>query len=218
MIRSETKKLQEFFSKGRLLHYKKNETILRSGETPQGIYFVDRGYIRLYSTSESGEELTLIIFKPNDFFPIMWAINDTPNEYYLEAMTNVELYRSPKDEFSHFLSSNPDVLFEITQKILERFGRILRRMEHLAFGNACQKVASILVICAQHFGQKEREARIIQVPLTHKDIANLIGTTRETVSIEMKKLQRKGIVEHDGKHIRVKDINKLQKESLLVDN
>ena len=215
MINSETGKLQKFFSKGKLLRYKKGETILRSGETPQGVYFVDKGYIRLYSISESGEELTLIIFKPHDFFPMMWAINGTANENYLETITDAQLYRSPREDFLHFLADNSDVLLELTSHILIRMGGILKRMEYLAFGNASQKVASILIICTERFGEKKDNGAIIHIPLTHRDVAMLVGMTRETVSIEIKKLERKGIIEYAGRLIFVKDIRRLQEESLL---
>ena len=215
MIQGGTGKLQKFFSKGKLLRYKRRETILRSGDSPQGVYFVNKGYIRLYSISESGEELTLIIFKPYDFFPMMWAINDTANENYLEAITDTQLYRSPRADFLHFLAFNSDVLLELTSHILIRMGGILKRMEHLAFGSASQKVASILMICAERFGEKKNNGAIINIPLTHKDVAMLVGMTRETVSIEIKKLERRGIIEYAGHSIFIKDIGKLQKESLL---
>jgi len=215
VIQGGTGKLQKFFSKGKLLRYKRRETILRSGDSPQGVYFVNKGYIRLYSISESGEELTLIIFKPHDFFPMMWAINGTANENYLEAITDAQLYRSPKADFLHFLADNSDVSFDLTSHILIRMGGLLKRMEHLAFGSASQKVASILMICAERFGEKKGDGAIIHIPLTHRDVAMLVGMTRETVSIEIKKLERKGIIEYAGRSIFIKDTRKLQKESLL---
>ncbi len=215
MVPSETSKLDKFFGKGRPFYYKKGETILRPGDTPQGVFFLKKGYVRLYSISESGEELTLIIFKLHDLFPIMWAINGTANENYLETMTDVELYRFPREDFLHFLTLNPDVALELTSHILIRMGGILKRMEYLAFGNASQKVASILMICAERFGEKQDNSAIIHIPLTHRDVAMLVGMTRETVSIEIKKLERKGTISHQGRSIIIKDIRKLQKESLL---
>lgn len=215
MIPSETSKLHKFFSKGRLFCYKKGETILRPGDTPQGVFLIKTGYVKLYSVCESGEELTLIIFKPEDFFPMMWTFNNTPNVYYLESMTTAEAWRAPKDKFLQFVRSNPDVLFELIGKILVRLGGFLSRMEYLVFGNAYQKVASILMICTERFGEKNDRDTVINIPLTHKDIAMLVGMTRETVSIEIKNLERKGIIEYRGRLISVKDKGKLQEESLL---
>lgn len=204
-----------FFSQFKKFNFKKREMILRVGDEPRGVMYLKRGYVRLYSISKEGEELTLIIYKPDDIFPIVWAINNTPNEYYFEAMTPSEIYRVPREKFLIFLKENPDVLFELTSKILSRFRGVLHRMEYLVFGNAYNKVASILLICAERFGGKEGSKIIIQVPLTHKDIANLLGVTRETTSLEIKKLARKGIIDYQGRLIMVKNPRALEKESLL---
>lgn len=209
-------KLNNFFSKFRKYHYKKGEAILRGGDTPQGVYFINKGYVRDYSISKDGEELTLIIFKPEDFFPMQWVFNDRISLHYYNAMSAVELWRCSKEEFIKFIKANPEVLFELTSHILTRMGGIMQRMEYLAFGNAYQKVASILMICAERFGEKEGEEVVIKVPLVHRDVANLLGITRETASIEIKKLERKNLIAYRGKHLAVKDADGLKKESLLL--
>lgn len=208
-------KLEDFFSKYKLFRYQKGEAILRPGDTPQGVYLIKKGYVRLYSISENGEELTLIIFKPNDFFPLMWAINNTENTEYLEAMTSVEIWRSPKDKFLEFIKTNPDVFFELTSRILVRLGGLLERMQYLVFGSAYEKVASILLICVERFGKKEGKHTVIQVPLTHSDIARLIGVARETASIEMKKMERKRLIAYRGRLLIVKNKRRLEKEAFL---
>lgn len=212
---SKTSKLHEFFGKGKSFCYKKGETILRPGDTPQGVFFLKKGYVRLYSISESGEELTLIIFKPHDLFPMMWTINDTPNENYLGTMTDVELYCSPRTDFLRFLANNPDVFLDLTSHILIRMNGMLKRMEYLAFGSASQKVASILTICTERFGERKGKGMIIGIPLTHKDVAMLVGMTRETVSIEIKKLENKGIIKYDKKLIVIRDTQGLQDAAIF---
>ncbi len=207
--------LEDFFSQFKQLYYKKGETIMRPGDVPQGVYYLRKGYIRLYSLSESGQELTLIIFKPGDFFPIMWIINNTPIMQYVETMTKVELWRCPRDNFLEFVKFNSDVFFDLTSHMLERLGGLLQRMEYLTFGNAGQKVASIILICAERFGEKKGSEIEIQVPLTHKDIAMLLGIARETASIEIKKFERKGLVGSKNKHIIVKNRKGLEKEAIL---
>lgn len=208
-------KLGDFFAQFKRLTFKKGEIVLRADEEPRGVLFLHKGYVKLYSISQDAQELILIIFKPEDFFPMIWAINASPNSYYLEAMGHVELWQAPRGEFISFLKTNSDVLFELTSRILIRLGGLLSRMEYLVFGNAYNKVASIIAICAERFGFVDGKETIIGVPLTHKDIANLIGVARETASIEIKKLEKKGIVGYRGRHIVVKDVERLKEESIL---
>lgn len=208
-------KLESFLSQFKLLSYKKRDIILRPDDIVLGIFCIKKGYVRVYSLSRDGEELTLIIFKPGDFFPLHWVLNNTPNIYTLEAMTSVEVWRVPKEQFVFFVKDHPDVLLELTRRILIRLGGLLDRMEHLVFGNAYEKVASILVILAQRFGKLEGNAIVIPILLTHKDIAALIGITRETVSTEIKKLENDGYIEYKGRFIVVKSPARLQKESAV---
>lgn len=208
-------KLDLYFSKFKPLHYKKGEVVLRAGDQPQGIFYLKSGYVRVYSFSKSGEELTLIIFKPGDIFPVSWAINNAPSGYFAESMTEASLWRVPREQFLEFVEDRPEILLELTSRMLERFLGLMRRMEYLAFGNAYAKIASILLICAERFGEKSGGNVVIQVPLTHSDIASLVGLTRETASIEMKKIEKKGLIGYRGRLLVVKNIRGLRKESLI---
>lgn len=207
--------MKTFFSGHRLSVYKKREILLRPDDTPTGVYYVKKGYIRLYSLSAEGQEFTLIIFQPGDVFPLMWAVNDTPNKQYLEALTTVEVWKAPREELLTFLQANPAMFSVLTSKILLRFNGLLERMEYLIFGDAYAKVASILSICADRFGEKEGSKIKIKVPLTHKDIASLIGVTRETVSIEMKKLEDTSVVVRQKGLLLITDNKKLHKASQM---
>ena len=206
-------KLDLFFSQFRTLNYKKHEVILRPDGPPAGVFYLIRGYVRLYTLAESGQELSLIIFKPGDFFSMIWAFNDVNITQYCEAMTPVEVQRASKEEFREFIQKNPEVLWDVTSKILVRLRGILERMEYMVFGNAYQKVSSILVICAERFGVKRDGEILIRVPLTHRDIANLIGLTRETTSVELKKLDKMKIISKKGGFFRVNKLEKLKEEA-----
>ncbi len=216
MNREAIQKLESFFAQFRLVHYKKHETILRSHDRPSGVFYLKKGYTRLYTVCQDGNELTLIIYKPQDFFPITWAITDMPVEYSMDAITPVEVFRAPQDKFQDFVKEHPEVLYELTGRIVIRLSGLLQRMEQLVFGNAQAKVASILHICAERFGEKNKYGIAIQVPLTHKDISFLVGIARETVSIEMKKLERKGFVGKLGRFLIVKNMKMLEKESAIT--
>jgi len=198
-------KLEQFFSQYKSFHFKKKDTIINAQETPKGVYFIKSGNVRLYSISSEGQELTLNIFKPGSYFSMMWAIGDIPNDYYFQAMTPVEVWLAPKADLVGYLKKEPEVLFELTRRILIGLAGTLRSTELLLFGKASDKIYAVLVTLAKRFGQpgKNKET-VIQLPLTHQDIANLTGLTRETVSLEIKRLERKGTIGYQKKLIFVK--------------
>lgn len=210
MITSLTRnKLENFFISQNISNFKKRQIILHPEGESRVVFFIKSGFARAYTISESGEELTVALLKHSDLFPITAGI-DLQNNYYLESVTSLESYSVSKERFDFFLKNNPEVFYELTTDILIRFKNLLSRMEYLMVNRAFEKVTSSLWICAQNFGEKHGSNVVLTLPLTHKDIATLSGLTRETTCLEMKKLERMGLVEKMGRFFVIRDLNRLQ--------
>lgn len=203
MDNSQDEKLRVFFKNKKKLLFKKGETVLSASFQPLGAYFLEEGYIKDSVISDSGQEFTLFIFKPGDVFPYNFVFNNIPNAHSFQAMTACTVFICPQDSFLKFIKSNPDVLFMMMQRILVRLRGIMIRMEHLVFGTAEAKIASIFSILSERFGEKKSKGIKILIPLSHKDIAELVGITRETASIEIQKLEKKEIIKRTGKFYMV---------------
>lgn len=209
-------KLYDFFSQFKTLKYSKGETILRAGDLAQGVYFLKSGYAKLNSISQDGKELTMVIYKAGDFFPVVWTFFGTrPSIYSYEAIVDTKILRAPREQFIEFINTDKEIFLDVTKGIIVRFQTALRRMQYLTFGDASAKLASVLLICGRDFGVEENNKIEIQLPLTHKDIANLVGVTRETVSVELKKFDRKGFIAYNKKLIIIKDKESLEKRAIF---
>ncbi|OGK19446.1 hypothetical protein A3G67_00600 [Candidatus Roizmanbacteria bacterium RIFCSPLOWO2_12_FULL_40_12] len=215
-MNSAEEKIRLFFEEsGQRVRFKKRDTFLYAGDTPQGVNYVFKGYARLYTVASDGKELTLVIYQPGEVFPVVWAVKGVPSIYYFESITDLEIFRVPREEFVTFINEDVDVFHEFTRGITSRFQITLKRMEYLTFGNSHAKIASVLMIFAEQYGVREKGTMVIRIPLTHRDIAALVGLTRETVSLEVKKLEKKGyVVKQKGLYV-VKDYAGLREESLL---
>ena len=207
-------KIDTFFQQYKLLSYKKRTMIQHSNDSSSSVFYIKSGYIRVYRISEDGEELTLTILKPGDFFPLTYGLHHTESSYYLEAITALELWKAPQEHFLRFMKRDVDVLYELTNRIFIRFDGFLARLEYMVFSNAYTKVATTLLMCAKGLGEENGNQIIVKVPLTHKDIATMVGITRETTSLEMKKLERKGLLSRNGKNIIITDYKQLADEAM----
>lgn len=205
--------LDTFFQHTPVHFYKKRVMILHPNDVPKNVFYIKNGYVRVFRITEDGEELTLTILKPKDFFPLTYGLNKSVNSYYLEAITPLELWRAPQEDFIKFVVSNPDVLYDLTTRAMVRVDGVFSRMEYLILSNAYIKVATTLLVCARKFGKPSGDNDIIiQVPLTHRDIATLVGITRETTSLEMKKLEKEGYLGRSGRLLSLKNIKRLEEE------
>jgi CRP-like cAMP-binding protein len=207
------RQLKEFFGNYKQISYKKQEMILRAEDTPSGVYFVESGYVREFSISPSGNELTLFLFRPNDVFPIRWAFTSFVNVKYFESFTEAVVWRAPQADFLKYLKEHPDLLFSLTNYILTRLGMLMDKAEQIIYGDAAGKMAYGLVVLTNRFGVEKDGIWTIPLPFTQKDLAALIGSTRETVSVEMQKLVNEGIITHEKQMLTIKNLDFLKNAS-----
>jgi CRP/FNR family transcriptional regulator len=140
---------------------------------------------------------------------MVWAINGTPNVYFFEALTAVEVGRSPREQVVSFIKNKPSLLFALMSELLEDYVETLTRVEHLVFSDAYRRVISILIYIAKHFGEPHKKGVIVKHRFTQADIATLVGVARETASIELLKLEKKGFVKYIEHSILFEDLEKL---------
>ncbi len=206
------KKVESFFAPYAQMTYKKGELILRAEDVPFGVYYLQQGYVRQYLLSPSGETFIVHIYKPGSFFPLAWVLNETPNVYHFEAMTQATIVRAPREEFVSFLKAHPEALFYATQRLAAGLAGFVNRVAQLVLDDAYTKTILLILYYADNFGLKTKEGIELQVPLTHREIASWIGTTRETASLQVEALVKKGLLSTRGRLLIVRDQSALQKE------
>ncbi|MBN1169019.1 Crp/Fnr family transcriptional regulator [Candidatus Woesebacteria bacterium] len=209
-------KIDKFFSKYKSKVYKKGETLILPEEPLVYIFNLKKGFVKSYSLNEGGFELTINIYKPYSFFPITETLAGRTNTYFFEAITDVIVQKAPTHEVHEFVKENSDVLFDLTKRISSGLEGFMVRTQYLIRSNSSQKVASSLVLLARRFGENTDEGKIkIAIPQTHEDIANLAGVSRETASIELKKLRDIKVISEKAKKYTVNDYDKLQELSTI---
>lgn len=216
MNKNKTKEFETFYNQFVSRNYKKGEMLIRADDDPQGIFYLTKGYVRQYTISKTGLELTLHILKPVSYFPMVWAINGTPNVYYFEALTPVEVGRAPREQVVNFIKDKPTVIFELMSELIQDYAESLTRIEHLVFSDAYRRVISVLLYVAKHFGEKKGNGILVNHRFTQQDIATLVGVARETASIEIVKLEKKGLVKFVDHRMLFESIKKLHSELLSV--
>ena len=207
-------RLVEFFGRFSEIKYAKKEYILRAEDEPQGIYFLKSGFVKQVFLTESGKCLTLNIFKPGTYFPLTWALGGVENHDFFEAMTAVVTYRAPNDQVLAWLKQEPELLYTLTRRLSTGLGGMVHRMESLFYIDAKSRIASVLVMLGKRFGLKQPDGQVeISLTMTHQEIADLAGLTRETASTELKKLNDQGVLGYGSKKLVIKDWGKLQRRA-----
>lgn len=205
-------KLQSFFSRYPTRLVQKRDVLIRAREEPAGIFYLRAGHVRQYTISRNGEEMTLNIFKQHTFFPMAWAVGAYASVYYFEMMEHGEVVIAPKEEVLTFLSKEPTILFDLLKRLYSGVDGLLSRLEYLMSGTARQRLIAMLLLSMRRFGAEEGNDMVIHLHLSHQDLAHLTGLSRETVSREMARLKKKGILTYKGKFVSIQNLHNLTRE------
>lgn len=205
-------KIRSFFSKYTAGTFNKGDIIVKADDSLNKVFYLEKGFVRDYTTSKDGEELTLHIFVAGSFFPMMSAISGIKNRYYYEALSKVKVYSAPKEKVLEYLKKEPEIVFDLTDRLLQGMDKLLTRIEYLVFSRAESRVISSLLFLARHFGKKEGKKISIKYRFTHRDIASIAGVTRETTSRTLEKLQKNKIIEFKNPHLTINNLEVLRKK------
>lgn len=199
-----------FHRHGTKLTYKRGEFIIRPGDTPSGIFFIESGTVKAYDITKYGEENLLTIRKPGEIFPLIWTVTGKGRFVIYEALAPTVAWRVKRELFVQNVQEYPDFIFPFLDIILEMYRIHSERILNLEYRSVRERLISFLLLMAQRFGRQTPDGLIIDVPLRHQDIASSINSSRETTSREMIALERKDLLSNSQAIITLKDVDKLR--------
>ncbi len=189
--------------KRRLL--KKGEALFRKGDEGTSLYIVQSGSVKVVLPSEMGDEVAAAILSEGDFFGEMALLDGMPRSADVIALEASALLALNQRDFLAFLKGNEGAIQAIFSYLTMRLRRTDELLEDAYFLNISARLARRLVELSEKYGQQSAEGGPIKIDLrlTQKDLASIVGTTRESVNKELRALREKGFVvtEEDALHI-----------------
>lgn len=201
-----------FLRRGTQLKYKKGEFIIRPGEKPSGIFYIESGLVKAYDITKYGEENTLIIRREDEVFPLIWAITGQERHVMYEALVATVARHITREEFLRFLQDHPEAMQPLLDMVVEMYRVHSERILGLSYRNVRERLVSFLLSTAQRFGTKTEDGHILlDVPLRHQDIASCISATRETAGRELALFEQKNWLTSQNFYITLTDVKALRK-------
>lgn len=206
--------LERYFTQGKSIRYKRGEIIIRGDSQESWLYLLTQGYVQVYEFGAGGQQNVHFIYKPGELFPLLWLADTPDHELYYEAMADTVVYRRSRTDFLKFLEGDPDARLEIWRRINRKFNLFYNRVRNLQLPTAYERLVYRLLELAARFGQPTHNGKgsVIELAITHQDLANSINVSRETVSREFEKLKRQRLVKNtsEPKQLLIIDVEKLQ--------
>jgi CRP/FNR family transcriptional regulator len=207
--------LAEFAAGYPKFHYPKNALILDGNKNINQVYFLESGLVRQYSSSRAGTIFMTHLFRAGAFFPPTAISGSLLNSSYFEAFSPSLIRIIPINDFTSFLKNNPDILMEYVTKLSRHLNMLSQRINLLTGFTAYQRTAATILYLGERIGKKtEPNGNIlIDTFMSHKDLGYWVGATRETTSIQMKELQKRGLISYRDRKILIDKWDQLLEET-----
>ena len=174
-------------------------------ENEQGDFFfmILEGRIKVTILGDDGREVILSMLSPGDFFGEMALLDNEPRSATAIAVEDTELLSLHRTDFQAVIADNRDIMSALIRILSARLRRANHQISTLALLDVYGRVARVLIDMAREEGRRLRDGRIAFRRATHQEIANRIGTTRETVTRMLKDLERQGHIRVEGREMIV---------------
>ena len=187
--------------------YTPKSVIYREGSFPRGIFFLNKGKVKTYKQHELGKEFITGLHGEGDFFGYISVMEEKPFAESAETLEVSEIYFIPKDAFFAMLFGNPQVSKKFIRMLANDLADREEQLLSLAYSSVRKRVAEALV--SLHSRYKGNQKETFSMDILREDLANLVGTAKETLIRALGDFKDEGLIETEGRSIRVRDLQKL---------
>ena len=179
----------------------KHQTIVEEGLAGDYMYVIRDGQVKVTKLSGDGREKILELLGPGDFFGEMSLLDNAERSASVKSLTESRILALSRNDFLKELRRNPDLAMAVIQELTRRVRQMDEQASSLSFQRVKERTRGLLLRLAKE--PSGREGLLATPPLTHQQIADMIGTSRETVTRVVKRLKEQGWLEQEGKRYLV---------------
>ena len=183
--------------------FDKGQLIILAEETGDTLFIIRGGQVKVSLIHEDGKEFILSLLGQGEVFGELSLLDDRPRSANVTAMVETELLMLRRSDFLDLVGRVPQIAVSLLEELASRLRRTDDQVEGLALLDVHHRVAKTLLRMAKDGGQTSPEGILIRRRPTHQQLANMSGTTRETVTRALKQLQDEGYIRISGRQILI---------------
>jgi CRP/FNR family transcriptional regulator, cyclic AMP receptor protein len=193
---------------------RKGDVLFRNGEEGHSLYMITSGKIKIIRQSRDGDEMILAVLSAGDFCGEMALLDGMPRSADAVAVEETHLYGLNRKDFLSYVMNNETAVKAILAALSKRLRKADDFLEDIFFLNVAGRLAKKLIDLALTNGSREDEQGTIKLSVTQKDLAGMIGATREIVNKELRILREKKLIGlAGGGAVLIKDIEALKQRT-----
>jgi CRP-like cAMP-binding protein len=193
-----------------LREVRRREVVYLPGDPGNSMFIVNGGRIKISKVTRDGKALTLNYVGPSEVFGETCLIEGGPREEMAEAMENSMITELERNDVERLLQNHAQLGYQLTRILAQRRRELENKLETLVFRDVTSKLAELLLALAEEYGVEDSRGTMVALKITHQELANLIGSTRETVSLTLSQFKRKRLICTEGRKVIISDAESLR--------
>ncbi len=191
--------------------YPPGAVLFVEGQMPRGIFVLCKGSVKLSINSPSGRTMIVKLAEPGEVLGLSATISGKPYELTAETIDPCQVNFVKRDDFLKFLKDDVETCFKVAEQLGEKYHNACKEVRALGLSHsAAEKLASLLLEWSSKNGEGAKPEPRLKVRLTHEEIAQMIGTSRETVSRLFAELKKRQIVQSKGSTLVIRNTSALR--------
>lgn len=192
--------------------YKKGNIILFEEDPGDSLFIINEGKVKITRLSEEGKEVILSILAEGEFFGEMSLLDGEARSANVIALSDSEVFILKREDFLTILKDNPQIAISLLEELARRIRKSDQQIEFLSLSDAENRVALTLLRIAEESGTfKMGQVTIEELPM-QQDMANMSGTSRETISRMLSDFKDRNYIDRQGKKLIILDYDKFRLE------
>ncbi len=190
--------------------FSKNGIVFLEDEEGAALFIIISGKVKIVRTDDDGGEVILSILGKGDFFGEMAILDGLPRSATVVSIDNSELFMIHRRDFLHLIERSPHVAVSLLRELTRRLRRSDGQIKSLSLKDAVGRVASVILQLADDTGKIKKGKVIIPDFPLQQDLANMAGTSRETISRTIHQFIREGLLEQQGNSLIIPNFDKFK--------
>ncbi|HEY3117582.1 MAG TPA: Crp/Fnr family transcriptional regulator [Chloroflexota bacterium] len=187
------------------------ETIFRKGDPGDSLYVIQNGQVKIVLPSDGEDEALLGVLEAGDFFGELSLIDGQVRSASAVAAEPTQALVLHRDQFLEFVHASPEFALDVMVALAQRLRQSDEVIADAAFLDVAGRLAKRLVDLAARYGRPSPDGTVISLRLTQRELAGMIGATRESVNKHLQSLRAQRIITADGGRIVIRDLEKLRR-------
>ncbi len=196
-------------SSARNQSFKRGDSVYLPKDRADEVLLLVSGRVKICHVTPDGKQSILVFIEPDEVFGELCLFDHNVREEYAEATESSSIIFLPREILDNYMDKHSHMMRSVSKLVGERRLRIEKRLRNLLFHSNRDRLIFLLIELLEQYGQKADGAVELKIKLSHQEMANIIGSTRETVTVVLGDLQKEGILEIARRRVKILQLDRL---------